>query len=141
MGKIILAAVLGIIVGVVGSWSMARYQWRQYQKAYPPVLQKQKAEVYPQPRQNLSTAPEAIKITFPQPVDSFEIEVRRDFEVVLEPDSQLPQISADRLTVTQPFPASAGSGTFTITYKGCPKGVAPTACFSDQFDFTIEPAR
>lgn len=130
---------LGIILGIVGAWGTARYQWRQYQKAFPFVSQKQKAEVYPQPGQNLSAAPEAIKITFPQPVDWFEIEARRDFAVVLDPDSQLPQISADRLTVTQPFPAaSAGTGTFTVTYKGCPKGAGATACFIGQFDFSVE---
>lgn len=138
MGKVILAFVIGITVAVVGSWGWARFQWQQFQRQIKPQ-EESKVVVYPVPGEKLSVAPEAIKMTFPTAVDTFEIDIRKEFVVILKSDTPLPHISPDRLTVTQPFPAtSAGTGTFTVRYKGCPQNIVPTACFSGNFNFTIE---
>ncbi len=138
MGKIVLILVLGIILGIGGAWGSARWQWQQFQRQITPREASQ-VGVYPESGQKLSAAPEAVRITFPQPVTTFEIDIRRDFDIILEADQLHPKISADGLTLTQPFPAtSAGTGTFTVTYKGCPKDASSAGCFSGQYDFTVE---
>ncbi len=138
MGKVILILMLGVAVGTFGAWGRSRLQWQQFQNQIIPQ-EESKVMVVPVPGQKLSTAPQSVKITFPTPVDTFEIDIRREFVVILKSDTPLPHVSPDRLTLIQPFPAtSAGTGTFTVKYKGCPKGATTIGCLAGPFDFTVE---